>query len=145
MKRLLSRGKTNLYIINELLHNPECTHRVKVLQSMINKGEVWRLAGYYGRLTVASLENGHQMLAKKPITDYYGNHVESRTEVDPGSPGSYEYVKEIMGQEYADMMATVDEEYSVDDLPEGDVHPEIMLETDAGQIIEISNGTMRLR
>jgi hypothetical protein len=44
------------------------------------------------------------MLGHTQSTDYYGNVIPSRDDVQEGTPGSYEYVIEMHGQEWADIM-----------------------------------------
>lgn len=75
------------------------------LQRAINSGSAWSFQGSYGRAMMAAIEAGDCMLGKNPARDYYGNFIPSRDQVKPGSKGSYEYVAERAGVEYADMMA----------------------------------------
>jgi hypothetical protein len=73
------------------------------LQRAINGG-AWSLQGSYGRAMMAAIEAGHCMLGKQPARDYWGNFIPSRDQVKPGTKGSYEFVADVAGVEWADMM-----------------------------------------
>lgn len=73
------------------------------LQRAINSG-AWGLQGSYGRAMMAAIEEGRCMLGKQPARDYYGSFIPSRDQVKVGSKGSYEFVAEQVGVEWADMM-----------------------------------------
>lgn len=62
-------------------------------QELINTGMAWRLEGYVGRTAMGLIEQGICMLGEAGHRDYYGNYVPSRTEVEPGTKGSPEYVQ----------------------------------------------------
>lgn len=64
----------------------------RLFQQLIDDGTVWRLQGSYGRTAHALIEDGRCMLGETSHLDYFGNHVPSRFEVQPGTPGSPEYV-----------------------------------------------------
>jgi hypothetical protein len=106
--------------IDKVLHSSEFLDPAKVWQSMINKGQVWRIEGWYGRRAVEMIEEGLLMLGKQSRVNYYGTTVPSRTDVEIDAPGSYGYVVRIMGREYADIIDAVMEEYDVNDLPDDD-------------------------
>jgi hypothetical protein len=76
------------------------------IQRAINSG-MWGLQGSYGRTMVAAIEGGYCLLGSAGARDYYGNYIPSRDQVKAGTKGSYEFVADAMGAEYADMMAAV--------------------------------------
>jgi len=47
------------------------------------------------------------LLGKSRARDYFGNVIPSRDDVKAGTKGSYEYVADAMGVEYADAMAAL--------------------------------------
>ena len=61
------------------------------MQELIDTGMAWRLEGYIGRQCMAAIESGECVLGEVGHTDYYGNYVPSRYEVQPGTKGSIEY------------------------------------------------------
>ncbi len=71
-----------------------------VLQTAINGGQ-WSLQGSYGRAMMDAIKCGWCLLGKFSARDYWGNMIPSRTDVKPGTPGSIEYVREQMGDEWA--------------------------------------------
>ena len=73
-----------------------------MLQSAINGGTAWKLQGAYGRELMAAIENGYCMLGFESKKDYWGNTIPSRTDVKPGTKGSYEYVADRFGNMWAD-------------------------------------------
>ena len=76
------------------------------IQKAINSG-MWGLQGSYGRTMMAAIESGQCLLGKSRARDYYGNVIPSRDDVQFGTKGSYEFVADAMGAEWADMMAAV--------------------------------------
>jgi hypothetical protein len=64
------------------------------LQALIDSGMAWRLEGAVGRAAYAAIEAGYCMLGHAAHKDYWGNLVPSRTMVEPGSIGSFEYWQE---------------------------------------------------
>lgn len=76
------------------------------IQKAINSG-MWGLQGSYGRTMMDAIESGQCLLGKRPVLDYYGNRIPSRDDVQFGTKGSYEFVADAMGTEWADMMAAV--------------------------------------
>jgi hypothetical protein len=70
------------------------------LQRAINSG-MWGLQGSYGRAMMRAIESGHCMLGTKSARDYYGNGIPSRNDVQPGTKGSYDFVIDNMGLEWA--------------------------------------------
>lgn len=76
-------------------------------QNAINGGVAWKFQGSVGRSLMDSINAGAAMLGKNPASDYWGNYIPSRTDVKPGTKGSYEFVVEKNGKEYADMLAAL--------------------------------------
>ena len=78
-----------------------------VLQAAINDGTAWKLQGAYGRELMAAITNGFCMLGKTPKSDYWGNLIPSRDDVEPGTKGSYAFVVDAMGEDWARDMAAL--------------------------------------
>ena len=76
------------------------------IQKAINSG-MWGLQGSYGRTMMDAIASGRCMLGQRRASDYYGNVIPSRDDVQFGTKGSYEFVADAMGAEWADMMAAV--------------------------------------
>jgi hypothetical protein len=91
------------------IDNIECNDEVSQLdyylglQRAINSG-MWGLQGSYGRAMMGAIESGHCMLGTKSARDYYGNGIPSRNDVQPGTKGSYDFVIDNMGLEWARKM-----------------------------------------
>ena len=67
---------------------------VALFQRLIDDGTVWLWPGTYGRTATDLIRAGLCMLPPVPQRDYYGNPIPSRHDVQPGTPGSAEYVEE---------------------------------------------------
>jgi hypothetical protein len=65
---------------------------IAVYQHLVDTGQAWRLEGHVGRTAMGMIEAGVIMLGEEGHTDFYGNYVPSRHEVEPGTKGSPEYV-----------------------------------------------------
>lgn len=76
------------------------------IQRAINSG-AWSLQGSYGRTMMDAINAGRCVLGKTRARDYWGNTIPSRDDVKQGTKGSYEFVAEAMGTEWADMMVEV--------------------------------------
>lgn len=76
------------------------------IQRAINSG-AWALQGSYGRAMMDAIKSGYCLLGSERAKDYWGNFIPSRDDVKQGTKGSYEFVAEAMGAEWADMMAEV--------------------------------------
>ena len=76
------------------------------IQNAINSG-MWGLQGSYGRTMMEAINSGYCLLGKSRASDYYGNVIPSRDDVKAGTKGSYEFVADAMGVEYADAMAAL--------------------------------------
>ena len=66
-------------------------------QGLIDSGMAWRLEGSVGRTAMSLIESGLCTLGPTGHRNYWGNYVPSRDEVEPGTKGSSEYVKENQG------------------------------------------------
>ena len=64
---------------------------VNNLQELIDSGMAWRLEGSVGRAAMRAIEDGECVLGEVGHTDYWGNYVPSRYEVQAGTKGSMEY------------------------------------------------------
>ena len=76
------------------------------IQSAINSG-MWGLQGSYGRTMMEAINSGCCLLVKSRASDYYGNVIPSRDDVKAGTKGSYDFVADAMGVEWADQMAAM--------------------------------------
>lgn len=65
------------------------------MQSLVDSGDAWRLEGSIGRAAHDLIMQGQLMLGPEAQRDYWGNYVPSRFDVEPGTPGSPEYVAEV--------------------------------------------------
>lgn len=77
-----------------------------VLQTAINAGQ-WALQGSYGRAMMDAIQSGQCALGRNPAQDYWGNKIPSRSMVQAGTPGSIEYVREQMGDDWAEQIEQV--------------------------------------
>jgi hypothetical protein len=77
------------------------------LQRAINSGMGWKMQGSYGREMMGAIEAGYCMLGRDQCRDYYGNTIPSRDDVKQGTKGSYQYVIDNQGLEWADLMLEV--------------------------------------
>ena len=75
------------------------------LQRAINSGMAWHLQGSYGRAAMDAIEAGRCMLGKVPRFDYWSSRIPSRDQVADHTKGSYSFVAERCGEEWAQMIA----------------------------------------
>jgi hypothetical protein len=78
------------------------------LQRQINNGSIWAMQGSCGRAAMDAIKSGDCMCAVVAGRDYWGNRVPARTDLQPGTFGTYEFVLERNGVEWADKMAAID-------------------------------------
>lgn len=78
------------------------------LQRDINSGLVWHLEGSVGRSAMDSIRAGRAMVGKVRRTDYWGNTVPARSDLEPGSFGTREFVADTMGEDYAASLEAVE-------------------------------------
>lgn len=73
------------------------------MQRNINTGN-WSLQGSHGRAMMGAIEAGYCMLGFNRAKDYYGNIIPSRGDVQEGTKGSFGFVVEAMGEDWAKSM-----------------------------------------
>ena len=78
-----------------------------LIQAKINSLAAWQLEGSEGRAMMSAIEAGRCCLGFDHTYDFWGNRIPSRTEVQAGTKGSFEFVAEAYGQEWADAVAAV--------------------------------------
>lgn len=61
---------------------------IEAIQKRINDGSIWKMEGSAGRRAMQLLEAGLCELGKTRHTDYWGNVVPSRFDVQPGTKGA---------------------------------------------------------
>lgn len=98
----------NLTDIDILEGEDHCTEEEYYLsiQKAINGG-MWSMQGSYGRAMMDAISSGHCMLGRDQARDYYGNTIPSRDDVKQGTKGSYQFVIDNQGLEWADLMLEV--------------------------------------
>lgn len=77
------------------------------LQRAINSGTAWSFQGSYGRAMMDAIECGFCALGTSAARDYYGNRIPSRFDVQEGTKGSLQYVEELHGQEWLELISNV--------------------------------------
>lgn len=78
------------------------------LQRQINSGVIWAMQGSCGRAAMDAIKSGRCLCGHMARADYYGTRVPARSEVRSGAIGSYDFVREQAGVEWADRMAAID-------------------------------------
>lgn len=73
------------------------------MQRHVNSG-MWMLQGSHGRTMMQAIENGDVLLGHKAARDYWGSRIPSRDEVQAGTKGSYDFVVEARGEDWANLM-----------------------------------------
>jgi hypothetical protein len=83
-----------------MFYDEDLTHEelVAEYQQLINSGTAWRLEGSVGRLAMDLIEAGWCTLGETGHTDYWGNYVPSKHEVQPGTKGSEEYCRNMQDE-----------------------------------------------
>ena len=76
------------------------------IQRAINAG-AWSFQGSYGRAMMDAINAGYCMLGTKRARDYYGNVIPSRDDVEDSTKGSFNYVRERLGFDWASEMEVV--------------------------------------
>lgn len=76
------------------------------IQRYINAG-CWSGPGREGRAMMEAIEAGRCMLGPKLARDYYGNVIPARDMVKAGTKGSYQFVADRFGTDWADQMKEV--------------------------------------
>lgn len=73
------------------------------VQRAINGG-MWSLQGSYGRTMMDAIKSGRCLLGPGPAQDAYLNRIPGRTEVKDGTTGSWSFVADEMGEDWATAM-----------------------------------------
>lgn len=81
--------------------------QAEAIQRSINSLSAWRLQGSIGRTLMGAIEAGEAMLGHEDTRDYYGNHIPSRSQVEAGTKGSFEFVASRSGRAWADRMGAL--------------------------------------
>ena len=76
---------------------------IDLFQWLVNTGHAWNLQGFIGRYAHDSIEQGFLMLGTTSHRGYWGQHIPSRFEVEPGTLGSPQYVTECEASRNASM------------------------------------------
>jgi hypothetical protein len=74
------------------------------IQRSINGGVAWKFQGYVGRRMMEAIEQGYCLLGTSRATDYWGNKIPARTDVEKNTKGSVGYVVLHRGRDWADKM-----------------------------------------
>jgi len=93
-----------------IIENPDLDNEIEYyteLQKAINSGVAWSFQGSYGRAMMDAITSGYCLLGREPARDYWGNRIPSRDEVQEGTKGSYQFVADRFGEEWADLLAQV--------------------------------------
>jgi len=77
------------------------------LQRAINSGVAWSFQGSYGRTMMEAITGGLCVLGTVSARDYWGSYIPSRDEVQAGTYGSLDYVRQHQGDDWADFIATI--------------------------------------
>lgn len=93
----------------ELIENSEEADEAyfETMQRAINDGSAWSFQGNWGRSMMDAIEGGFCCLGREPCRDYYGNRIPSRDEVQEGTKGSVGFVREMRGEDWAEMISAV--------------------------------------
>lgn len=67
---------------------------IAAYQELINTGQAWQMEGSVGRQAMALIKNGICALGESDHRDYYGNHIPSRDQVQEGTKGSVQFVRD---------------------------------------------------
>jgi len=93
--------------IEEVGYEPDEDEYFAAIQRAINSGSAWSFQGSYGRTMMDAIEGGRCVLGREPARDYWGNRIPSRDEVKQGTKGSYDYVANARGADWADMISAI--------------------------------------
>ena len=75
------------------------------MQRRINDGSIWLFEGSAGRAAMELLDAGVCLLPKTRTRDYWGNTIPARTDLKPGTKGTWQRVVETRGRSWAQRMA----------------------------------------
>ena len=68
---------------------------IEGMQKLIDTGTAWTMEGSIGRAAMGLIREGQCMLGETGHTDFWGNYVPSRFEVQAGTKGSPEFVERL--------------------------------------------------
>lgn len=77
------------------------------IQRLINQG-MWSLQGSFGRTMMDAIEDGRCCLGRTGCRDAYGNYIPSRDQVQEGTKGSVQFVRDNYGDEWAKVIEKVE-------------------------------------
>jgi hypothetical protein len=72
----------------------------QAIQKAINGG-AWALQGSYGRTMMEAINGGYCMLGHNEARDYWGNRIPGRDQVQAGTKGSFDFVAQESGEDWA--------------------------------------------
>ena len=98
----------DLHDIDMIEGETTCTTKqyYEAIQRSINAG-MWGLQGSYGRVMMDAIKSGYCLLGQNDAHDYWGTHIPSRDQVQAGTKGSFDFVAEENGQDWAQHMSEV--------------------------------------
>ncbi len=69
------------------------------MQELITSGQVWKFEGSFGRTAMNFLDLGVCYLPEVQTSDYYGNTIPSRGDLQPGTKGTFENSQRYWSEE----------------------------------------------
>ena len=78
------------------------------IQRQINSLVAWKFEGSVGRAMMDAIDAGRCCLGLERTTDYWGNVIPGRDDVQAGTMGSLGYVAKHYDQDWADQIAAVE-------------------------------------
>lgn len=79
----------------------------EAVQRAINEG-AWAFQGSYGRAMMSAIEAGACLLGHRAFRDAYGSPIPSRHDVEAGTKGSFKFVADARGREWAERLAAIE-------------------------------------
>lgn len=100
-----------MFDLNDIntIESDDCTSPEQYYASIkraINSG-MWGLQGSYGRTMMEAIESGYCLLGRSRARDYYGNTIPSRDDVQEGTKGSLDYVRDLQGDKWAEFISEI--------------------------------------
>jgi hypothetical protein len=81
--------------------------QAKAVQAMINSGSCWSMEGSVGRQMMSFISSGLCLLGTERARDYWGNVIPSRDDVKSGTKGSFDFVANARGEDWAQSMVGI--------------------------------------
>lgn len=100
-------ARLNDILIIEGVEDASNDEYYEAMQRQINEGVIWKMQGSMGRAAMNAIKGGFCMCAKVACSDYWGNRVPARTDLQPGTFGTEEFVADRNGADYAARMAAI--------------------------------------